>query len=590
MGAFFLHKPNSNLLLSDARTIFKRKGFSEPKQFSLGDWTLWTYRKQLVNENNYFISEDGMAVFSCGTVVYKGLSYKSTLKCLIEDFRDKRIEQDELIGNFCLIFWDTKQISVLTDRLNIQKIFFNENRSCISSSFLSVLAASPIPLPLNKLAVYEKLSTGYIISPDTMVSGIYQLEKKTVKTFNKNNKSIQFIRHSDYTGNCLHNKGMDDSISRQITVLEKHFKKIEALNTEFLGELGLSSGYDSRLVLGCNKYLSRPFSIHTHSTGRIHDTELKIVQKIAQSKNLSVTIVNSQKLEDKNKQQINDILIDGLYFFDGRCSHNMGAFSETYTRKYKINVLGKNRLSWNGLGGEIYRNYYFTGFQKVNLRHWMNNHVYPPFASEVVGDKNWFEAMHQYRVKKIGEKIGDFTSNRKVKFIDLRKYYSKVRMPECDGNNNNAHNQLAFYHTPFFDPTIIREGINATPYIGYDGNYQAKLIEKIDSELASFQSHYGHSFSKFHMNYRLKYWTKSKIPNKIHHLRARYIDKSKSGSFIPGFMEFIGANPMLLEIKKILSDSILQDRFEMAMIDYAQRPTTMFVGSFLLEFQNKLKL
>jgi len=590
MGAFFLHKISSDLLLDDAGRIFKRKGFSEPKQFSLGDWTLWTYRKQLVDENNFFISEDGMAVFSCGTVVYRSLSYKDTLKCLVEDFRGKRINQDELIGNFCLIFWDTRQISILTDSLDIQKIFFNENRTCISSSFLSVLAASPVPLPLNQLAIYEKLSTGYIVSPDTMVRGICQFEEKTAKTFNKNNKTIQFLRHIDQTNTCLHKRGMNDSISHQITVLKKHFKKIDTLNTEYSGELGLSSGYDSRLVLGCNKYLSQPFSIHTHSTEGVHDTELAIVQKIAQSRNLSVSIVKSLRMEDQQTKHIEDTLIDGLYFFDGRCSHNMGSFSETYTRKYKISVLGRNRLSWNGLGGEIYRNYYFTGYHKVNLRYWMDNHVYSPFAREVVGDKDLFEAMHQLKMKKIREKIGDVFLNRKVKFIDLRRYYSKVRMPEGDGNNNNAHNQLAFYHTPFFDPIIIREGLNATPYIGFNGNYQAELIKKIAPNLASFQSHYGHSFDNVPLDYRIKSWAKSKIPNKGHHLRARFLDKKKSGSFIPGFMAFIKANPMLLEIKNILSESILNDRFEMAMIDYAQRPTTMFVGSFLLEFQNKLKL
>ena len=70
---------------------------------------------------------------------------------------------------------------MLIDRLNVQHVFFNENHSCVSSSFLAVLVASPHPFRLNRLAAYEKLTTGYIISPDTLVEGIQQVNSDQKK-------------------------------------------------------------------------------------------------------------------------------------------------------------------------------------------------------------------------------------------------------------------------------------------------------------------------------------------------------------------------------------------------------------------------
>jgi hypothetical protein len=454
---------------------------------------------------------------------------------------------------------------------------------------LAVLAASPHPLSLNRLAICEKLSTGYIVSPDTMVEGIFQLDDKTGLGHNQSHTNVHFLAHPDQRSIRLHKKGVEDSIFRQISVLKKHFLGVNTLHTEYSGELGLSSGYDSRLVLACNKFLSLPFSIHTHATVGVHDAELAKVRKIANDKSLPLREVKSRRMEEQPKKRIENILKDSLFFFDGRCSHNMGAFSETYTREYKLSVLGNHRLSWSGLGGEIFRNYYFTWRQKIDLRSWMDNKVYYIFSKDAVGDIDLYEEMHRRKVRKMSMRIGDSFLKHKVRFLDLRRYYSEIRMPDCDGNNNNAHNQIAFFHTPFFDPFIIYEGINATPYIGCDGSYQAELIKRLDPKLSTYSSHYDHSFDNVPARYIIKCWTKGKIPDSLLFLRARTIQKKRSRVFIPRFMSFVNSNPVLKEIKSILCDSVVKGRFEDAMINYAQRPTTLFVGSFLQEFQNKLK-
>ena len=87
MGAFFLNKKNSRLLLDDAGKIFNRKGFTVPKTFDLGYWELSLYRKQVVDEDNFLIAENGISIFCCGTVAYRGNSYRQTLRQLVDVFR-----------------------------------------------------------------------------------------------------------------------------------------------------------------------------------------------------------------------------------------------------------------------------------------------------------------------------------------------------------------------------------------------------------------------------------------------------------------------------------------------------------------------
>ena len=42
------------------------------------------YRKQLVTDENYLTDADGSSLFATGSVVYKGLSYRDTLRTLFD--------------------------------------------------------------------------------------------------------------------------------------------------------------------------------------------------------------------------------------------------------------------------------------------------------------------------------------------------------------------------------------------------------------------------------------------------------------------------------------------------------------------------
>lgn len=588
MGAFFLYHKNADLCLDEVTLLFEKKGFQEPRHFTLENWNLWLFRKILTRVDNYLFEDENMRVAACGTVVYRGLGYRDSLHRLLADFRAGKIDQEQLLGSFCLIFWDGKRISILMDRSGTFHVFANDAHTCLSSSFLALLSASHMPLPLNRLALCEKLSTGYIVSPDTLVEGIQQVDRAVAATFRSSESGLQFVTMCARPPIELHNNGFKESIERQTSRLQSHFRAMDALHCEASGDLGLSSGYDSRLILACGKYLSKPLELFTHGTQGIHEREADIARQLAALRKQKLNQISTRRIEDLTPCETEDLLTDALYYQDGRCA-NMGAFSEVHTRSYKLNIAGEHHLGWNGLGGEMYRNFYSTANRLVNLRDWMNRNVYYPFARDAWGCQDEYEAMHYHIVDKLSRRLVT-TSSANVSFLWLRRYYSEVRMPDCSAIKNDAHNQLSFFHTPFMDATLVAEAMNATSYIGYDGEFQAKMLQLIDPALAKLQTHYGHTLDRIPYWYRCLAFAKCLVSDRVQHQRMRRKLRLAEPSFLSSYYGFANRTRILSDIHTILRDFAFSGRFDDAMIHYAQRPTAIFVGMFLREFQHKLRL
>lgn len=589
MGGFLLKRTSLQESAGGERQVFERKGFSSPARFLLGEWELLLYRKILLEEDN-FVQNGTHKLFCCGTLIYFGLGYRDSLNRLLSDFQHREIDQSELIGHFCVFYWNGKSLKILTDRLNTFHVFVNNERSIFSSSFLSLLAASPEPLPLNRMAVCEKLSTGYIVSPDTLVEGISQINDDLADVISHSKEGIEFLPHPSQRSIQFHNKGIGDSLDRQACSLAGHFKNLEALHTEHTGELGLSDGFDSRLLLACTRRFPKAVSLHTHSTKGIHFQSAALVQEIAKSVGLPLKVVETRTLQALENREFDEDVNDGLFYFDARCSHNMGAMSQTYTRKYKREVLGQNRLSFNGLGGEVYRNYYdVRRHSTFELRGWMDLNVYYPLAQEAIGDPDLYEAMHENKLSKISSRL-NVEFKDKTDFLGIRRYYSEVRMPDCDAINSDAQNQLSFYHMPFTDPSLVCEGINATPYIGLGGDYQAALIKKLSPKLAKFTSHYGYSFnSRAPLKNRLKSKLREELPAGFLYKRLKHSLFENRNSALESANRLINERSLMRESREALLEFGVIKSLEDALLHYAQRPTTLYLGVFLREFQSKLK-
>jgi hypothetical protein len=590
VSAFILYHAEASLDLASAEGVFLRKGLNQPEKKDLGSWKILLYRKMLSVPSNSFCSTDGKYSFCVGTVSYRLLGYKDSLERIHSDFFKGCLDKDNLIGNFCIGLWDGHKLALLVDNLFAQHIFYNDRGDCLSTSFLATLAASPTPLSLNKMAVHEKLATGYIVAPDTLVVGISQLNYENSPWF-EHKTGIKILNDPPIDGcDDFHVQGFKESVHSHASVLEKYFNKIDLFACESNAELGLSSGYDSRLLLALSQFFSKRISLHSHYTINVHESELAIARQLASIGGNELTVIPTKRIEDELEERRREIMSENLYFFDGRCIHDMGHCSETYTAQYRKMVLGNNRLSLHGLGGELCRNAYKTPSGRFSWTDWLDYAVFFPFAKEVCNDKDAFIAMRQARNEKVAKRLGlDLSGN--VDSHATRRYYGLVRMPDCASNVSNAYNQVAFVLTPFIESQTVREVLKASPYIGVNGEYEAALIRELAPRLASVGSQYGHDFTTIPIKNIIKAKVNASLPLQLRAMRRRRLcsDVRRDSGF-ERFKNLRMSSACIREVEEIMRTTFPKADSNYAMYDDSQRRTALYVGSFLLEFQKKITL
>lgn len=589
MGAFFLFRSDSPIDLQGAKKVFADKGFSPPDEFRFRDRTLWLYRKMLPGSDNYFSGENGASVFCCGTIAYRGLGYRESLVRLLADFRAGALDKDRLQGNFCVLFWDGQSLALLADAQNAQHVFIDEAGDALSSSFLALLAASPSRRRIHRAAALEKLATGCIVGPDTLVEGIQQMDAALLESLPEKT-GIQTLRHDLFRAECnFHREGFADSVRRQVDALRIYFEDIQALHEEQSGELGLSSGYDSRLLLGLSRSFRTPIPLHTHCSGTAHDDEIRIVEKLARSNAHPLVKIPTRQMEELDDARLGEVLRDNLYFFDGRCCNDMGSYSETYTADYRKKVLGANRLSYSGLGGEIYRNGYRTPGGRFSWPDWVDGMVFYPFAQEVAGGAKALAQLRRSIDRKVSLRLGIERPRRADLFL-TRAYYAAIRMPDCASNVANAYGQVAFVLTPFMERPIVAEALRGNPYIGCGGAYEAAMIDRVSPEVAAVESHYGFPFSSVSTRHLFRDRMRGWVPLRWRHRRARWLSQNEDNN--PQWRRYrdrLATSPALQDIHAMLQEVFPDADWSIALRHFAQRWTAISIGSLLCEFQSKLK-
>jgi hypothetical protein len=405
MGAVFLYRETEKIDIENAEKVFFSKGFPKYRKFSLGEWSIITYAKIATGFQNYCFIEDD-AVFAVGTPIYKSLNYIDSLVQLLLDYRSDKLDIMQLLGHYNLIFSIKGNISVLCDSLNIKHLFTDNQYRFYTSSFLAAVAAYSGGITLNKMAIYEKFLSGIIVSPDTLLKEIIQLDSSMMNKINRKNTGIRFIQNSfniDYVDyHCL---GKKPSVKHQGEMLKNYFNKIKAAAEEKGVDLGLSGGYDSRLLLAvADLCFHNSLHGHTHSTGHVHDKEKQIALKMARLKGIPCSVVKTKRLDEPGVD-IDRVLQENLYFFDGRTSFDIGGLSPTYTASYRTQATGGRGFTMTGVGGEIYRNNFSILGNKINMQRFLNDHVFNNFFDKAVRNESLTKQVKDFHMAKVENKL-----------------------------------------------------------------------------------------------------------------------------------------------------------------------------------------
>ena len=589
MGAFFLFRTNQLVAQEAVATVFRRKGFNRPRVCSLGLWTLWHYTKQLLGDPNYLERPNGPAVYAVGTPVYRGLAYADTLKQLLADFETGKLDQTRLRGNFALFVWVNGRLSLLTDALDVCHVFVDRERARFSTSLLALLASWPSKQRLNRLAVLEKLATGYVVGPETVVDGIERLTPVTRKQFKAPDLAV--IPPPSYRLS-LESPGQSfaDSVVEHTRQLQQYFTDIAPLGRQLGVDIGLSSGYDSRLLALLARPVFPNLSLHTHWVRGVHDAEKARAEVLARALRLELRVHPEAVFESLREDDMETSLLDGLYYYDARAGDNSGAYSTTYTRRYKMLTLGTQRLRLNGEGGEIYRNYYQTSRARLDFPAWMRNRLYYGVAPLALGGTGMEVQMTGHILRKLSARLGLDVAGT-VDLAVTRAYYGEVRLPECEGVLANADMQLAHFLMPFADAELQRTAYALTPHIGVAGRFQAAMIEALDPVIAALPSHYGFPISAETYGHRVKAAIRGFIPDALWLQRKarRFADPKFGRISAEGYRKVFEVSRSVREAEEALRAYVPGFDPQAAMREAPAKATAVFFGAFVREFAGCLR-
>lgn len=501
MSAFVLIKGNDNALLEQSRKTFQRRGFKGERLFNTSIGTLLLYPKQNLNEDNFY-KVDSCSVYCIGTIVYKGLSYADSLKAMASDYVAESLEINELRGSFVALFDKDSHVSLLTDSTHMYRLYTDEERRFLSSSLM--VAASLTECHINEDAVVEQLLCGYVGGDATLIQNITDVSFELNK--------IPWIKKIPQQSKATIAEKGDEAnrVKVNAKILHDYLQDVKALSSEFGAECGLSGGCDSRLIFSSVNVDCVPMnSVHTHQTSQIHDKEIEVVKQLSHLYHVPLRIVSTTYLPDY-EGDIDDVLRENVLYFDARNAGNIGAMSQTHTRKYKRQTSDGAAVTFSGIGGEIYRNFYFTNLPLFSFPGWIESRLFESGSQLLFPRKTYKEAKKRI-ARKIAIRTGQHIGN--TAFLNMSKrYFDSYRIPYALGNVVNANNQMSFYLAPFTEKCLIEEAKKDWALQDHCGAFEGRILKQFDPQAASIETSRGYTLSNIPQSVLLKWKLRGLLP------------------------------------------------------------------------------
>ena len=496
MGAFFIYSRSGYVDDIALRLHFERKGFDKPIRREIGEWVLYAYKKQLLKLSDPYAASGKVECFGFGSFAYKGLGFRDSLKTLVTDFKNGSLIKERIVGNYCLIFIENNSRMVLiNDNIGAFHFYTTENHGVISSSFSAILASCKSSFHINRNAVKENIMIGYIIPPATTVKEVFLISEK-YKDELKGLRDIEFrrnIRVKDEFG-ATSQRTFVDEVAYQIDVLKNHFKGYAGVVSEFGGvDIGLSGGYDSRLLALLAKKSFENIIAHTHYHVKVTPDEL-CANAIA--KYLGIPFFRcpwAKQPEEMSAEEFERNVEKISLYNDAQVFHDYSWLVSFRTKEYRMAVLGDRKVGMNGLAGELYRNHDNQLRSKESSVDWLLLRVITPQIARGMDRRTLKELIEQVLHEAaifLGEKI-----EKEISSHQIRRWFGEVFSIYGAAKRVNIDGQLGFSFSPFLEYVPRRASYGILPHIGLSGEFESAMIKMIDEGASQLSSSYGYSFN-----------------------------------------------------------------------------------------------
>ena len=586
MGAFLLTDSGNQYYYDPALELFREMGFSSPERLQIGGRTLYVYSKMATGENN--IRSDGnCTIVSVGTPIYKSKNYSDSLTTLLKDYETNNLSFDQLSGQYSILFCRGDSVEILRDPLGCKHIFSDKNHHMLSSHMLPLCLCTDGPLHINKQAVYEKLLTGFIMPPDTLFEDILQIDGNVEKTINDAGDDIRFIHAPVNRPASVCPGNLSMCINEQAEGLRSYFESIKAYSRKG-ADIGLSGGYDSRLVLACLKqYTKEKIHLHSHSMENDHKNDLKIAKQMADYIGEPCNTISTKRL--KNSDRPDEVLRKSILYFDGRSSFSIGGCGEVYTASYRTASTESTPFTLTGVGGELYRNVFDIGYRKIRFDWLMKNRVFSSAFSNAIS-KTLYSNLSEKIIDKAAARLLIDKHKRQLKSI-AHRYYCEIMMPDGQGTALDAYNQVSCCIAPFLEPRIIAKGYEAIQFHQTGGEFEGKLINYIDPGLAVIPSSYGYPVGKRPIKAKIKEGIRTYVPTDVWNKLSDIIYKKKDKDDDASVLEEVYANSKtLMEAYSYLTALFPEINFNVLIRERENIRKVQFMAMTLYYFRERISV
>ena len=482
------------------------QGFSTPTKLVAGSSVLFAYPKLVASTVNFHAFGGGDFVAIFGTFFYRGKTGSSGLKAIYQDLEipaaDSNPTASERVpgmmrGTYTCVAYKARQLYLFTDRLGLYKVYLAEEGRIVTSSLLTAVACTDQP-KLYPQGGFEYVFQGATYGGETPVSGIRLLDPDIQLRISGRVKHT--VQRAPLAPATIERGSLTDHCKRIHVHLSNLFDEYsEAYESRI--DTALSGGYDSRLILAHLLYRDTKPAVHVY--GSESDADVEIAKFIAEKEGFHLAHVDKGRYrKEMNSDEVARTVEKNFYAFDSLPVDGiLNDGSDLATRE---NRAREGRLSLNGGGGEIFRNFFY-----LRDRSYTTREVVAAFYSQF--DPDCFATGHEpdeycsLLAEKIGRSVA--VTDRQLSRAEVERLFPLFRCRYWMGKNNSVNNRFGLMHTPFMEPFLVASA-GLVPIDSKDyGRLAGCLIRMVSPQLAAYQSAYGHAFDEeMPRRLRVQHW------------------------------------------------------------------------------------
>jgi len=449
-----------------------------------GGYRLFLNKKTLAASCVQYTGLNGSA-YGTGTFTYMRGNPEESLRSLVSDFGEGRFDHDSMLGHYFIFLFLPAGIKILTDGASLVKAWHDEEGSFLTSSLLLAAKLRGRPV-LNREAAVENLVTGGITGNETLLTGIRLFSRDSMGLFS----DIEFIFPS--TERAVRGTGsFKEALSIQAELLAGYFSSWRGLAASCGTDIGLTGGYDSRLVLACARNHFDDLQVHSHFRPAGSE-EWRIARMIADGEGLRFVSPEVTPPEEMDDEKLERVLEGSFRFNDGNISLHCNWMEEYNTPEYRISVLGERCLGVSGIGGEQYRNQDRLYLKPWIFSQWLRYSWMRRVSGKAFMSKSDEDLIIDRMRKKICSALGFSQGKIFINLYDLKRIQNEVFIPAYRGARTDAENRLSWYLSPLADARISAAAYGIIMFLRDSKRFEGDLIRMISPALATYPTDYGY--------------------------------------------------------------------------------------------------